>query len=612
MQKIILSLLVLFLLPHKNHAQDSNAKKEQAAKALSDYFSLERENIHVHLDKNTFVATEQIWYKGYVFHRKKNLPFFSVTNVYATLLDGDGKILDSQLVYANIGSFTGSFKLNRTLKTGTYYLQFYTNWMNNFTEDESAVYEISIIGEEGAIPPLLRKPDYAKINIDLRPEGGTFVQDAPNSFGISVSDCNHDPVPVSVADIVNASGEVIKKVQLNKLGYGKFDLPAGSAPGYKVAVTLEGTRHEQALPAMQPRGVGLEVNNYSMPDKIITKIRTNTFTMNELVGKPLFMVVHQDDKAAVFEVNFNDKKPEQTLVFADSELYEGANTIRILDSDLNQLAERVVFKYPKTGIKSEINKTMVAPDVIEMAGKINYPNMNVSISVLPENTRSMVEDSDIFGSFLIQPYIQNQKRHAGKYYLEKLSKTKHYELDLYLLSQKSRYQWRDILKNPPKSNYPFDMGLSIKGKVPGTVIQKGNLVRLYSLTSSLDETADIDDKNEFYFHNLVVPDSTYINFTLLRKGEKPKEINVVPQMINASRPYYKMFKPAPSACPPPPSGGGAFELPVIFDKTTVLDEIVIEGRALKYASSFGNANLTGYKITETQDGTPRRAQKNPP
>lgn len=574
--------------------------KERIAKYLTDYFFLERENIHVHLDKNTFMADEKIWFKGYVYHRKKNIPFFSTINIYASLLDSDGKTLDNQLLYGNIGSFSGSFTLGEHLKSGKYYVRFYTNWMNNFTEDESCLQEITIINPDNGVPAGLGKPNSNTVNINFHPEGGALIQHTANSIGISIADCNNNPLPVSAVDIVNALGEPVKQVQVNKLGYGRFDLPAGEIKGYKAVINLNGTNHEATLPVVQLKGIALEINNYTLPDKTIVKIRTNSATLSSLNGKPVYIVAQQDEKAAIFEVNFNDSNLEQTLVIPSSELFQGTNTIRIIDSEMNQLAERILYRYPAETLSAAINRLHKKDGRDEYKGKVNYPNMNLSISVLPENTLSLDEDNDIYGSFLITPYIETGKKAGGKYYFAALSKGKHYELDLFLLNQKSKYQWKDITMNPPKSNYPFDMGLSLKG----VVNQKspGGSVRLYSLTSGIDETVKIEN-NEFVFHNLVIPDSAYVNFTLLQKGEKPKELKVAPQILNGGRRFTKAFKPSAECETVQTPANGITEIPdvpKIYKNTIELEEITIEATRLKYANSFGNGNLRGYKISEQQ------------
>lgn len=600
MKKIIsaLSLTVIFLLTtHTISGQED--KKDQIAKAITDYFFLERENIHVHFDKNVFMTDESVWFKGYVFHRKKNIPFFNTVNIYASLMDDQGKTVNTQLIYGNIGSFSGSFKLGNQLKSGKYYVQFYTNWMNNFTEDESAVYEISVINQSTGAGNVLAKADPSKINIEFRPEGGILLYDAPNSIGISISDCNHKSLPVTVVDIIDSKGKNIKKVQINKLGYGKFDLPAISTMGYKAVITIDDVKHEQALPLAQPKGFSLEVNNFTVADKTIVKIRTNKTTLDSFSGKPLYILAHQDDKGAVFKIDILDKL-EQTVVIPNTEIAIGTNSIRLIDSDMNELAERTIYNYPQAGLNAEIAKAAQTAEKIEYTGKVNYPNMNLSISVLPENTISFDDSNDIFGSLLIQPYLDTTNKVAGKYYFSTLSKGKLYELDLYLINQKSKYKWNNILTNPPKNTYTFDMGLTLKGTIPTSAGDtKYSKVRLYSLTSAIDEITTVNDKREFIFNNLLIPDSTYVNFTLLKKGSEPKELTLLPQLLNSRQKFNKSFTPQPR-CYTTLEGSNATDKLNIYKEVIELEEVKIEGNTLKYASSFGNAYLQGYKISDTK------------
>ncbi len=597
MKRILPALLCLafFCYSQKNNAQEN--KKEQIAKYLTDYFFLERENIHVHLNKNVYMTNEQVWFKGYVFHRKKNIPFFSSVNIYASLIDTEGKILETQLVYGNIGSFSGSFNLNSNLKSGKYYLQFYTNWMNNFIEDESSVYEIAIINEAQGAGNALAKADSSKISIAFRPEGGTLVSGIPNTIGISIADCNHKPIPVSAVDIADASGKVMLQVQVNKKGYGKFVLPA-DASGYKAVATIDGKKFEQALPQSQAKGITLDVIN--LQDKATIKIKTNALTADALSGKPLFAVLHQDDKAIVYEIAFKNGSTEQAIAIPAADLFDGMNTLRILDSDLNQLAERLMYKYPQSMLRSDLGKTGQVADTLMYKGKVNYPNMSLSVSALPENTISLDETNDIYNSFLLLPYVKGYSGASGRYYFSNITKVKMYELDLYLMNQESRYEWRSIKLNPPKNIYPFDMGLTVKGSLPKSAGDaKFAKVRLYSLTSGIDEITEVDEKRDFYFNNLIFADSAYVNFTLLRKGDKPKELTLAPMALNGNKKFNKPFRPDPQYYAQPIAGAEA-AIPGIYGEMTELKEVTIEATGLKYANSLGNGNLRAYKISEMQ------------
>jgi len=601
MKQIILTILCTLTLTlnyFKTSAQET--KKDVIAKALTDYFFLDRENIHVQSNKSVYMTNEQIWFKGYVFHRKKNLPFFTTINVFANLIDDTGKIIDSQLIFANIGSFSGNFKLNDSFKSGKYYLQFYTNWMNNFIEDESAINEITVVNTMTGAGNALAGPDPSKINIELHPEGGTMLSETANIIGISVSDCNHNATAVKSVDIIDTNAKPVQTIQINKLGFGRITLPANTGAGFKAVVNIDGVKHEQVFPMPQLQGVTLEVNNFSVPDKTIITLSTNKATFNSFSGKPVYLVIHKDEDTTIYEVNFNSSLVSK-LTINNADLPEGMNTIRVLDNNLNQLAERLIYKYPLATLSSTINNTGQNIETLNYQGKVNYANMNLSMSILPQDTRSYDDTNDIYSSFLLLPYIESTKKASGKHYFTTLTKAKSYELDLFLLSQKSKYNWYNIVKNPPKSNFTFDMGLVLKGSVPK---QAGptqfTKVRLYSLTSGIDETTDVDEKGDFTFNNILVPDSTYVNFTLLRKSEKPKEITLSPQLLNANKKFVKTFMPRPYCYSTLKASADGNTASNVLKESIELDEVKIDAKKLKYANVMGNGNLRGYKISEMQ------------
>jgi hypothetical protein len=111
--------------------------------------------------------------------------------------------------------------------------------------------------------------------------------------------------------------------------------------------------------------------------------------------------------------------------------------------------------------------------------------------------------------------------------------------------------------------------------------------------------ADVDEKREFFYNNMIIPDSTYVNFTLLRKGDKPKELTIAPQILNGGRKYNKPFRPEPRYYMETTSGDQT-EIPHTYKENIQLEEVKIDANRLKYATRYGNANLRAYKITEAQ------------
>jgi len=592
MKKLLTSLLLLFLFS----AFAQQPQRDTIAKKLESYFLPERENIHVQLNKSIYTTNEKIWYKGYVYHRKKNLPFFASTNIQVSLMDEAGKVIDSQLLYGNVGTFSGSFSLGENFISGKYYLQFYTNWMNNFTEDESSVYEVTVINIEKGAGNALAGPDLSKINIGLYPEGGTFVNGVQNVFGVQVSDCNHQPLAVTTAEIVDASGKLVQKIQINKFGYGKVIVPPNTGSGYKATVHFNDKTYDQAFPSPQATGIAIEASTM-LAGKTVVILRTNKGTLDALGNKPLLLLVHNDEQASMFDIDFKGQT-ELKMPISNESIFEGMNTMRIIDANLNQLAERMVFKYPDAALHADIS-TKQAADTITFSGKINQPNMSLSISIMPEGSRSLDEANDIYGSIRILPYIKNQQKANGRYYLSTLSKGKNYELDLFLACQKSKYNWADIVKGLSKTTYPFDLGITLKGTVPKSAGSTDySKVRLYSLMSAIDESTEVDKDGNFVFANLFIADSAYVNFTLLRKGQKPKELTLAPQIINGKKPYNKALTPQPRCYASTEAINNG--LPNYYRESTEIEEVKIDAKRLKYANTNGNSYLRAYKITDEQ------------
>ncbi|WP_129751506.1 hypothetical protein [Flavobacterium beibuense] len=596
-------ILTVFLLAFSLVAFAQQEKKEKISKAIENYFFMERENIHVHFDKNVFLSNEKIWFKGYVYHKKLGIPFYSCVNIFANLIDSDGNILESKLLCGNLGNFSGSFKLNSDYKSGKYYVQLYTNWMNNFTEDESSVYDVTIINPSTGIPRSLSKNAEAEVTIELKPESGVFLNDCHNTIGVHITGCDNTPLNVKEASVVNEKGEIIKKIVLNDLGYGKFDIVASNKNNLKVVASINGTNHEQVLPPLQAEGITMEANSYTMADKTFIKLRTNSFTYKKIENKPLYLTVQKDDKTYIMELVFNDNKLELTTQLENKELFTGVNTVRLIDDNLNQIAERLLYIYPDSVVSSQLNKISDDNGTVEFKGKVNNPYMNLSISVLPADTKSITAKEDIYGDLLLSPYIEGHPKTIAREYLNDISRSNKFEMDLYLISKKSKYLWNNILNNPPKENYTFDIGLAVKGTVNQKLKGKGYRLKISSYTGMLDERVALNEKNEFYLKHLVVPDSCKLRFTLLKRGEQPKDISLNPEILNNNRKFNKPFTPSKISCIDY-SGDNTdladFELPKYITKTVMLEEVKIEGKSnkLKYGTVAGNGLLRGYKITE--------------
>lgn len=583
-------------------AQENKSPKEKITDCFSKYFELERENIHVHLDKNIFFTNESIWFKGYIFNRKNGVPYYTTTNVYMQLIDESGTIISRQLHYVINGLFSGNVSLNSKLQSGIYYLQFYTNWMNNFNEDESFVQKIKIINTDDTTFSPIDLPNYSKINLSFFPEGGNLITDVSNIIGIKTTDINGVPISNSAIDIQDEKGEIIKTVTTNSQGLGKFELTPNNK-SYKAALTNNGLKFEYLLPISIAEGITLEVNDFAIEGKTIVKIKASKDYLTKINNKTVYLVIQQDEKSNLIELALNDTKINNEIVFSNDYLFKGVNTIRIIDSEMNQLAERYLFEDPNLDCKMKINVGITNKDKIYLSGNSNSTEACLSISVLPINSLLSTE-SNILSSLYLNPYF-NDKVSIKTENFSNSNRYKKFELDLLMLNQgKNKYLWENIRSKPPITNYEFEKGIQIKGVVNSTNVNLKNYkVELRNGLNDIFGTSLINEKNEFYFTDTNVTDSLVVYCDLINKNDfTESEMSYYLTVTNNYKKFNKNYIPVPYIFAENKTQNtyNDFEMPKFDSNTIYLDAVEIKEKknSLKRQNQSGNSFLRGTKISD--------------
>lgn len=580
--------------------QDIDDPKSKIVSTLDNYFDLEREAIHLHLDKTTFINNEAIWYKGYIINRKTTKPFFT-TNVYVLLFDEKGNQLSEKLIYASNGTFFGKIDLGPKLDSGNYYIQVHTNWMNNFSENESTITKINVINPSQGVKNY-KKVNQDTLEISLNPEGKSYIYGVSNLVGVQLKDCHGNTPENSEASLENSNGEILKTVRLNKFGLGKFEITP-TDENLKIVVNYGDKRLEKSLPVPENIGYSLEVNDFTIEGKSIVKIKTNSRTLNTMLDKKLYLLTHQDQRYLMYEIKTN--LPEQTISINNADLSEGINTIRIIDSDLKQWAERLIYVCPNNENKTSILKNGSKAGYINMVGYSSYQNSSLSISVLPEETIALEEGNTIVGGITINPYLNEPIKNAN-YYLNSSGRSKYYELDLYLLNQeKLKYQWAFMKTTTPSANYSFDIGLSLKGTIDKNIKDKTyHKVKLVSYQDLILMKSDVTEEGNYLFENILIPDSTSLNISLQKLPDFKEVQNVfTPQLINRKKVFYKPFRiNIPENCAPFENIdiNSSFDIPKFSANTILLDEVKVinDTKKLIYEKVLGNSSLRGFKIDD--------------
>lgn len=574
---------------------DFSANHQKITNALTDYFNLDRENIHLHLNKNVYLTNEEIRFKGYIIE-KKYKPTLMTSNIFVNLLDSNGKIVDSQLYYADAGIFEGHIKLNKKIETGRYYLQVYTNFMNNFSEDESSVYGLYIQNNAQKSYRPSDALDYQTTDVSFFPESQIFLAGVSNVVGIRIADCNGHGIEQK-GRIVDSKGEIISTFTTDQFGYGKFEMSVGMADLYTAVLTIDGKTVEKALPKAAKEGIAFTVVNYTLADKTTIKIKTNPATLDKIKNEKYTLVFQQNESAVFADFSFSDKMYEQVLYIPNNVIPEGINTVYLIDKNLKKLGERIIYKPSVNPNKTLLNVVRKTSDSIMITGSSPIMSGNLSISVLPEKTISENPSHSIQSDLQFDNYLKVPSQHT-RYYLQDFSRRKHYELDNFLLSETSKYDWGEMLSKAPEKKYAWDNGLTIKGTINSDIkSNKEFLINLNSLPLGLNEFASLNEKNEFVFENILAQDSTKMYFVAIDHKVKKPEVKIYSQFLNNKRAFMKPIQPTNQNCRV--VEGEEIPLPII-DHAILLDSITIVNKKNKLVNQnkMGNLTSSGYKISD--------------
>ena len=245
-------------------------------------------------------------------------------------------------------------------------------------------------------------------------------------------------------------------------------------------------------------GFGLEVNNFSMDGKTILKIKTNIATLALLKDRKTYVLIHQDGKYLINDLILDKNAPEQTLALQNTDLFSGINTIRIIDSNMKEWANRNFYNAPKKESTVALIKNIRKADKIEFSGYYNTPNTNLSISVLPTDSKSTTENYSIVAGLGINPYLSEPLINAN-YYLLQPKRITNYELDLFLINQdKLKYSWENIKSTKPTPNLTGMLGFGGSGNESQTSTQpQSNVVdNVLGLFNPMSQLASMLPNNQ--------------------------------------------------------------------------------------------------------------------
>lgn len=513
MKKItsLTSILILFFITA--FAQSPSNIKD-LEESYTEYFSLNREIVYLHLNKNAVVPNEDLWLSAYIYDVNQNIPNKDVANLDLNIYNTQGKLVNSKTMLVSGGK--GSISLNldpNTYNPGKYYIEASTNYMNNFEEDLFYVQSFTIIGEE--TNTLSSQVTY---DLQILPEGGHLVSNVINTVGVKLIDKDGLGASFKNAKLVNSKNEEIGSFKSNKFGVAKFNLIPTISESYSVILETEaGDKVKENLPKSSERGISL--GSIDRNNDFIFSLNTNEETRSSLDNQKFIFAIHKDGSIKNFEFIFPEDKLEATLTISKDSLFSGVNTITIFNSQFQPVLERLIFN-EKNIKRSRItaSKSTSRGDSLTIGLKSDFviENNSLSISILPGQTKAYDPSHNIISAFYLKPYLKGTIENATYYFEDGDSRRKAYDLDLLLLTQGwSKYTWENIFTNPIQELYKPHVGFAIDGNIGSRINKNQNSLFIKSEETGLFEIVEIKSDNSFRLDNVYIEDSTQISIGIL-------------------------------------------------------------------------------------------------
>ena len=518
----------------------------------------------------------------YVFDKNTKKPSTKTTNVYAVITDEQNNTIKEQLIWARDGKASGTISIDSTFTNGNYTFKAYTNWMKNFDEQNLYTQSIKIVDPD-QLENQVKTTITSKLDVQFLPEGGHLVANTENTVGVVIKDTSGYGVSNITGRILDNNKVIISNFKTNQMGIGKFLLLNDSNSSYTVEIDFRNRVQSFDLGPAENKGINITLNK--IDSKVALTFNTNIETLSVIKNKPYTLFIHNGCQSKSIPIEFdNDIKIIKAIEHKD--LFSGINIFTLFNDNDKPILERIFFNHE--GI--ETLKTTEAfikknQDSVSIQVPINGLRASeiaqLSVSVLPSDTKSYNTDHNILSYTLLQPYVKGYIENA-KYYFTNVDMKKQYELDNLLLTQGwSSYNWNSIFNNPPQNIFEFETGLAFVANT------NSNEERKYILQTSKnhDAQAYVVNQNENTFNDkgFIVENNDALKFTEIVSRTKMQKPNLYLQFSPSKVPNINSFLSVL-----PLQENTIFEAnssDIVFDtewnKIEQLDEVIIEANIEK-------------------------------
>jgi TonB-dependent SusC/RagA subfamily outer membrane receptor len=550
---IILSCLSFGYISLHDEEED-NRRLKKIKSSLEHYNSIyPHQKVYLHLNKPSYKAGENIWFKAYVVSATDHRPDTLSTNLYMELINSSKEVIEMKRIRLFDGFGYGDFILRDTLPEGLYQLRSYTNWMRNFGDDYYFVFNFPfknpyfkkyISRRQANINKRIIRDDIKKseyFDIQFLPEGGHLVENMDCVVGFKAINALGRSVKVR-GDVYDSDKNKIVSFSSFHNGMGAFSIKPEKDKKYFALVSFNESREMKVdLPKSLERGIVMKTDN-SNNDYILIDIKSNRFRTNDRTANEFALIGQVRGK--IYHSSVINLADEHVQVRLEKRKFPtGIVHLTLFSYRYEAMGERLVFVNHDDNMIIKVNSEYINPgekdsvriiiDVLDAQGSPLRSNISLSVfeeeEVDPDSLYSSIRSNLLLTSDL-RGYIENPK-----YYFQSKSGTESKALDYLMLTQGwRRFSWQEVINNElPEIKYPVENHITIGGQITGDLFKfplKDCDVTLTILDEYNDQYYEKSDKKGYFqFDNLIYYDTVNLKIEARRPSKRKNLVIVLPE-----------------------------------------------------------------------------------
>jgi hypothetical protein len=425
------------------------------------------QKVHVHFDKDVYLAGETIWFKTYLFSG------FSLAvnskNFYAELINDKGIVLQRKVYPLIESAAAGNFDIPDSLPAGHLIFRGYTTWMLNF--DTAFIFQKNIvITDKNGIAESKKSDAAAKTTLlQFFPEGGNLVSTLESVVAFKANDEFGMPVFVK-GNIVSSKGAVVTSFSAEHDGMGTFTFSPQANETYQ-AIWTDASGKKQTTPLPEAKAQGCVLKISGLGNKKVFIINRTADVAPEWKNVNVVALLGQE---RVYKAKANLAATQVTSgAIPVNELPSGILQVTVFSEKWEPIAERIVminnnnYKFNAKLTTPELNTNFRAKNAFEIQVEDTLLS-NLSLSVTDAATGRQSYADNIYSRLLLTGDIKGYV-HNPAYYFSNTSDSTAAHLDLVMLTHGWRkYNWSNLaMGKKPVLKFPNDSYLSIDARVFG-------------------------------------------------------------------------------------------------------------------------------------------------